>query len=240
MIGCIAFFFLALWFLTRPHTDIRFQEKLVFSFFFIGAIVCLGMSFMFHTVACHSFSIQRAFSKLDYMGISLLIVGSFIPWIYYGFYCRREPKISYIVMVSILGLGAIVVSMWDKFGETRFRPFRATVFVAMGLSGIVPTLHFLITDGMQRLIDENAFYWLLVMAGLYLVGALLYATRTPERFFPGKFDIWFQSHQLFHLCVVCAAFAHYYGISEMAMTRMTDQFCERQNSALVDQAHSEL
>ena len=32
------------------------------------------------------------------MGISLLIVGSFIPWIYYGFYCRREPKITYIAV----------------------------------------------------------------------------------------------------------------------------------------------
>ena len=32
--------------------------------------------------------------RLDYVGISMLIVGSFIPWIYYGFYCRREPKVS--------------------------------------------------------------------------------------------------------------------------------------------------
>ena len=31
--------------------------------------------------------------RLDYVGISMLIVGSFIPWIYYGFYCRREPKV---------------------------------------------------------------------------------------------------------------------------------------------------
>lgn len=74
---------------------------------------------------------------------------------------------------------------------------------------------------MSSLIEENGFYWLLSMALLYLVGALLYATRTPERFFPGKFDIWFQSHQLFHMCVVIAAFTHYYGISEMAMKRLT-------------------
>ncbi|KAI1733086.1 hemolysin-III related domain-containing protein [Ditylenchus destructor] len=226
MIGCVAFLCLGLWWHLRPDNHIQLQDQLVFSFFFVGAILCLGLSFVFHTVSCHSKEIVRVFSKLDYVGISLLIVGSFIPWIYYGFYCRKEPKISYIAMVSVLGIGAVVVSLWDKFSETRYRPFRAGVFVAMGCSGIVPTIHFIVTDGMRRLIDENSFYWLLAMAFLYLIGAFLYATRTPERFFPGKCDIWLHSHQIFHLCVVCAAFAHYYGISEMAFRRLTTNTCD--------------
>ncbi|KAK6050226.1 hypothetical protein COOONC_12268 [Cooperia oncophora] len=33
----------------------------------------------------------------------------------------------------------------------------------------------------------------------------------------------FQSHQLFHTCVVIAAFVHYYGISEMAWMRLNGQ-----------------
>uniref|UniRef100_A0AC34GNH2 Uncharacterized protein n=1 Tax=Panagrolaimus sp. ES5 TaxID=591445 RepID=A0AC34GNH2_9BILA len=240
LIGCIAFFILASWFYTRPQGHIDFQEKLVFSFFFAGAIVCLGLSMLFHTLSCHSVPVVRLFSKLDYMGISMLIVGSFIPWIYYGFYCRREPKLTYIAMVIVLGIGAVIVSLWDKFSESRYRPLRAGVFVSMGCSGIIPTAHFIYTDGMRRLIDENSFIWLVVMAVLYLVGALLYATRTPERFFPGKCDIWvclffklytvvtvtsvflqFQSHQLFHLCVVVAAFTHFYGVQEMAYKRLT-------------------
>jgi adiponectin receptor len=221
LIGCIAFFILAAWFLTRPKGHIDFQEKLVFSFFFAGAIVCLGLSFVFHTLSCHSVPVVRLFSKLDYMGISLLIIGSFIPWIYYGFYCRREPKVTYIAMIVVVGIGAIVVSLWDKFSESRYRPLRAGVFVAMASSGIIPTVHFIYTDGMRTLIDENSFIWLVVMAGLYLLGAFLYATRTPERFFPGKCDIWFQSHQLFHLCVVVAAFTHFYGVQEMAYKRLT-------------------
>lgn len=55
--------------------------------------------------------------------------------------------------------------------------------------GVVPAIHFISTDGLRRLVDENSFYALLVMAMLYLIGATLYATRTPERFFPGKCDI---------------------------------------------------
>ncbi|VDM47170.1 unnamed protein product [Toxocara canis] len=221
LIGCVAFALLATWFLTRPEAYIKFQEKMVFSFFFAGAILCLGASFAFHTVSCHSVAVVRIFCKLDYLGISLLIVGSFIPWIYYGFYCRREPKITYIAMVCVLGIAAVIVSLWDKFSESRYRPFRAGVFAGMGLSGVVPTMHFMITDGVKPLFEEASFHWLLLMAALYLLGAFLYATRTPERFFPGKCDIWFQSHQLFHVCVVAAAFVHYYGISEMAMNRLT-------------------
>ncbi|KAK6009181.1 hypothetical protein OSTOST_25921 [Ostertagia ostertagi] len=220
---CLAFFCLGVWFLTRPDNHIQWQEKIVFSFFFGGAVLCLGLSFAFHTLCCHSINVGRIFCKLDYMGISLLIVGSFIPWIYYGFYCRMEPKITYIGMVSVLGVAAIIVSLWDKFSESRFRPLRAGVFVAMGCSGILPTVHYIITDGVRSLFEDNAFHWLLLMAFLYLLGALLYATRTPERFFPGKCDIWFQSHQLFHTCVVIAAFVHYYGISEMAWMRLNGQ-----------------
>ncbi|KAI6175641.1 Adiponectin receptor protein [Aphelenchoides bicaudatus] len=239
LIGCLAFFFLAVWFLTRPDVHIQFQEKIVFSFFFIGAILCLGLSFAFHTLSCHSVPVLNLFSKLDYTGISLLIVGSFVPWIYYGFYCRREPKITYIAMICVLGAGAVVVSLWDKFNESRFRALRAGVFVSMACSGIIPAIHFVYTDGMRRLIDENGFYWLLTMAFFYLVGAFLYATRIPERFWPGKCDLVFQSHQLFHMCVVVAAFVHFYGISEMAMNKLTNE-CPIDGAPHTHSMHNEL
>uniref|UniRef100_A0A0K0FBH6 Adiponectin receptor protein (inferred by orthology to a D. melanogaster protein) n=1 Tax=Strongyloides venezuelensis TaxID=75913 RepID=A0A0K0FBH6_STRVS len=242
LIGCVAFFVLALWFLTRPDTHIQFQEKLVFSFFFLSAILCLGASFVFHTVSCHSIPVVKLFSKLDYVGISLLIIGSFIPWIYYGFYCRSIPKVTYIAMIAVLGIIAVIVSLWDKFSEPKFRPYRALVFVLMGLSGVFPAIHFIMTDGISKMIDENGFYYLIVMALLYLIGAGLYATRTPERFFPGKCDIWFQSHQLFHLCVVCAAFTHYYGVYNMAMNRLTNVCPSDANTTLHEKhyRHEEL
>uniref|UniRef100_A0A0N5A401 Adiponectin receptor protein n=1 Tax=Parastrongyloides trichosuri TaxID=131310 RepID=A0A0N5A401_PARTI len=242
LLGCVAFFVLALWFVTRPDTHIQFQEKLVFSFFFLSAILCLGASFVFHTVSCHSIGVVRLFSKLDYVGISLLIIGSFIPWIYYGFYCRALPKVSYISMVVVLGVCAVLVSLWDKFSEPKYRPYRALVFVLMGMSGVLPTMHFIMTDGISKMIDENGFYSLVIMALLYLFGATLYATRTPERFFPGKCDIWFQSHQLFHLCVVCAAFTHYYGVYKMAMNRLTSVCPSDINASLHDKylPHEEL
>uniref|UniRef100_A0A913HV53 Adiponectin receptor protein n=1 Tax=Strongyloides stercoralis TaxID=6248 RepID=A0A913HV53_STRER len=211
MYGCVIFFGIAIWFLTRPVTMIPVTEKLIFSAFFFGAVACLGLSFTFHTVACHSDA-----------------VGSFVPWIYYSFYCRKLPTIIYISMITILGISAIIVALWDKFAEPAFRPIRAGVFVAMGLSSVFPVIHLLITDGFWKLIDASSFQWLILMGFFYLLGATLYSTRTPERFFPGKCDIWFQSHQLFHLFVNVAALVHFYGITRTASHFLEEGSCREQ------------
>lgn len=126
--------------------------------------------------------------RLDYSGITMLIVGSFVPWIYYGFYCRAVAMTIYISMITILGIMALIVSLWDKFAEPTFRPLRAIVFVCMGLSSIVPAAHMLITDGLRYMFQYASLHWLLLMGFFYLTGAALYATRFPERFFPGKCD----------------------------------------------------
>lgn len=39
------------------------------------------------------------------------------------------------------------------------------------------------------------------------------------------FILQFQSHQIFHVFVVAAAFVHYHGISEMAMHRLSVGEC---------------
>lgn len=225
LLGFIAFIAVASYFLTRPSIEIQWQEKAVFSAFFAGAILCMGFSFLFHTVYCHSESIGRLFNKLDYCGIALLTMGSFVPWLYYSFYCRMETKITYLALIFVLGTFCIVVSMWDKFAEPKFRPVRAGTFMALGLSGVVPAFHYVITDGFHNAMNVAALGWLVLMGFLYIMGAVIYAVRIPERIWPGKFDIWFQSHQIFHMFVVAAAFVHYHGISEIANYRLTFGDC---------------
>ncbi|XP_017847523.1 adiponectin receptor protein isoform X2 [Drosophila busckii] len=225
LLGCIAFLGVTAYFLTRPTVEIQIQEKLVFGTFFLCAIVCLGFSFAFHTLSCHSVEVGRLFSKLDYCGIALLITGSFVPWLYYGFYCHYQPKVIYLSVVCVLGCLSIIVSLWDKFSEPALRPLRAGVFMSFGLSGVIPAIHYSIMEGWVSQISRASLGWLILMGMLYILGALLYALRVPERWFPGKFDIWFQSHQLFHVLVIAAAFVHYHGISEMAMYRVTVGEC---------------
>ena len=63
-------------------------------------------------------------------------------------------------------------------------------FIALGLSGVIPAMHYVITDGFYEAINFAALGWLVLMAILYISGAVIYAVRIPERIWPGKFDIW--------------------------------------------------
>ena len=64
------------------------------------------------------------------------------------------------------------------------------MFIGLGLSGVIPAMHYVITDGFWAAVDYAALGWLVLMAVLYILGALIYACRVPERIWPGKFDIW--------------------------------------------------
>lgn len=104
--------------------------------------------------------------------------------------------------------------------------------MAFGLSGVVPAIHYIIMEGWISKISKASIGWLALMGCLYILGAVFYALRVPERWFPGKCDIWFQSHQIFHVLVIAAAFVHYHGISEMAMYRVTVGECDIPNDSI--------
>jgi len=242
LLGVVAFIGLASFLLSRPSNELQLQEKLVFACFFIGAITCMGLSFLYHTLCCNkNKKIGRLFAKFDYCGISFLTVGSFVPWLYYSFYCDWKPQVIYLSIVILLGIGAVVVSTFDFFAGPRFRPLRAGVFIFFGLSGIAPATHFGIVNGWERSVEEACLGWLILMGILYITGALLYAMRIPERFFPGKLDIWFHSHQIFHCFVIAGAFVHYHGISLMALYRLQKGDCPMEpvnEQCIIDSIHN--
>ncbi|KAF7495333.1 Adiponectin receptor protein [Sarcoptes scabiei] len=193
-------------------------DRLMLTIYFCGIILCLFFSFMFHTFSCYaSPKVIKIFSKLDYCGISLQIIGSMTPALYYGFYEDFDMFKLYISFGVVLCIISIAVSMWDKFGEPKYRSFRAMVFLCFGLSNVIPGVHwYIILD--SRLL--TAYYLFILQGALYVIGSLLYANRIPERLFPGKCDYMFQSHQIFHVLVVLAAFVHLNGINSMAEFRL--------------------
>lgn len=62
--------------------------------------------------------------------------------------------------------------------------------MGLGLSGIVPTMHFTIEEGFVKATTVGQMGWFYLMGAMYITGAGLYAARIPERYFPGKCDIW--------------------------------------------------
>ncbi|KAL2021342.1 hypothetical protein VTK56DRAFT_7313 [Thermocarpiscus australiensis] len=188
-------------------------DVLAFACFFAGAFLCLGMSATYHTLSNHSPEVARWGNKLDYTGIVFLIVGSYVPALYYGFFCHPYLLTVYLAAIALLGLGCLVVSWFEHFRTPAWRPYRALMFVGLGLSGVVPILHALTFYGYRQLDERMGLRWVVLQGALYIFGAFLYAVRWPERHFPGKFDIWGSSHQIFHVFVLLAAASHLYGMT---------------------------
>ena len=168
------------------------SDIIAFSFFFAGAAMCLGMSATYHAVSNHSPMVAKYGNKLDYVGIVFLITGSFIPSVFYGFYCqpnlqkfywtmvcfhdfKSEDSSSCPVQICSLGLGCVTVSIFERFRTPAWRPYRAGMFVLMGLSAVFPVLHGLELHGIKQMQDRIGLTWLILQGLLYILGAGIYA-----------------------------------------------------------------
>lgn len=88
------------------------------------------------------------------------------------------------------------------------------MFLTFGLSGIIPAVHYTLIEGFDYAITRASMGWLILMGALYVIGALLYAVRVPERFFPGKCDLWVSSDSSWALCsFFCSVVIHYHCVS---------------------------
>lgn len=173
-----------------------------------GAMFCLLASSTCHLLSCHSERLSYIMLRLDYAGIAALISTSFYPPVYYSFMCYPFFCNLYLGFITVLGIATILVSLLPVFQNPEFRTIRASLFFGMGLSGVAPIMHKLyLFWGTPEALHTTGYE--ILMGAFYGLGALVYATRIPERWKPGKFDIAGHSHQLFHLLVVAGAFTHY-------------------------------
>lgn len=188
------------------------SDTVAFLVFGFGASACLGLSATFHTLKSHSHAISTFGNQLDYLGIVVLIVASMISIINYAFIDMVAYRLFFWGLTLFLGTACSVVTLDSKFRTSEWRPFRAAMFVAFGLSGVFPVLTAFWLFGVQEAWDRSQLTYLLAEAVLYIGGAAIYAARIPERWNPGKYDFFGHSHQIFHCLVVLAAISHGLGV----------------------------
>ncbi|XP_058759240.1 heptahelical transmembrane protein 2-like isoform X2 [Vicia villosa] len=173
----------------------------------VGGMCCLACSSISHLLACHSKRFNLFFWRLDYAGISIMIVSSFYAPIYYVFFCNPYARLLYLTSISVLGVIAVITLLSPTLSAPRFRTFRASLFLSMGFSGVIPAVHALVINwGHSHIVVAIGYE---VITGiLYATGVVFYVTRIPERWKPGAFDLAGHSHQIFHVFVVLGALAH--------------------------------
>lgn len=104
------------------------------------------------------------------------------------------------------------------------RGIRGCLFLTLGLSTIIPFIQLLFfTNTIPGFGITPIFYYFYSGGAAYVVGALLYIFRIPERFKPGRHDFFGASHQIFHCFVLLGVSLHYMGSIESYTYRLNYQ-----------------
>uniref|UniRef100_A0A3Q3DSI3 Progestin and adipoQ receptor family member IIIb n=1 Tax=Hippocampus comes TaxID=109280 RepID=A0A3Q3DSI3_HIPCM len=165
--------------------------------------VCMLCSVGYHLFLCHrSEKTSRRWLALDYAGISVGILGCYVPGIFYSFYCnfwRQVYSLTVLTMI-LLVFGA---QFHPRYMSAEWRCIRVSTFFGVAVMGVVPTIHWVLLNGGLTCDIVRMFLPRLIV--MYLIGAaafVFYITKMPERCFPGHVNYIGASHQVWHVLVV--------------------------------------
>ncbi|KAF3481875.1 uncharacterized protein GIQ15_04634 [Arthroderma uncinatum] len=194
--------------LSEPQLfNVSRTDYVMFGIFFLCAECCLIFSAAYHLVGPYSHGVEQFWHRMDLLGIVIVTVGTFIPGIYYIFICDPGLQKLHWAIIIVSGCATAALISIPRFRTLRWRKVRVGAYIALGASAFIPLLHGVQLYGLEYMLQYSGMKWYLLELVLYGGGS-----RTPERFAPGKFDIWGSSHQIFHVSIFVQA-AHRAGQS---------------------------
>ncbi|CAI2363813.1 unnamed protein product [Moneuplotes crassus] len=209
----------------RSHT----VSKVPLGIHIICAMICFFLSSTFHLFNCHSENAQNVLSRFDYGGIAVMIAGSSTPIYIYLFWCPQVSIFGYTYTFSMVAGCSIAfgVSLIPKFDAPEYRFCRAILFMVVGLSSAIPAIH-IIGFRDRRYIPAPPMSLLILGGAIYILGALIYSSRFPERFNKDKkrrcnFDYIGNSHNIWHCFVLAGAGVHFAASVIMFKTCLSHQ-----------------
>ena len=181
--------------------------------FFFAACKCLVCSTMWHTMnSVADQSLMERFACVDYTGISLLIAASIMTTEYTAFYCEPLSRWVYMTATAVLGIAGVILPWHPLFNRVNMAWARVAFYVSLAATGFAPVLQLNISRGGLWAWEFYAPIAKSIM--VYLVGACVYASQVPERWFPGAFDYIGGSHNLWHFAVLGGILFHYVAMQE--------------------------
>ena len=149
-------------------------EKLNFSQFGLACTFCMFMSSVFHTLKSHSHKVSKFGNQLDYFGIVILITCSLISIILFAYYDEPLEKWIFVSLTLFFGTVCTVFTLHPEFSKNHYRPFRSTMFILFGLSGVLPVAFGVYKFGAATTLDRAGVKWLILEGLFYILGAVLY------------------------------------------------------------------
>ena len=165
-----------------------------------------------HIFLDHSESVRRLTYRFNYLGIVIPLWGTTVSNTYFGFRCESHLRHLYGLFASIAGLLYAIATLHPTFSGPTGRNMRTTMYLLLGMSSFLPIGHGVRLHGLE---EHDRRIGLMYYVGLGLChgsGAMLYAARMPEKWYPRCLDLVGSSYQLMHMLVFCVTVCYGAGI----------------------------
>jgi adiponectin receptor len=215
LIGLIIVLSIAFYFYpTSAHFSLATKtDVLIAGIFFFAASKCLVCSCMWHTFnSIAEKDLMERFACVDYTGISLLVAASIMTTEYTAFYCEPTSRWIWISVTALFGIGGTILPWHPTFNKADLAWVRVAFYVLLAATGALPAIQISFVRG----ISWAAYFYSPIVKSLlvYICGAVLYAMKVPEVWFPGAFDYVGGSHNIWHLAVLGGILFHYHAMQE--------------------------
>ena len=155
----------------------------------------------------------------------MLIGGSYIPALMFGFRCGHlVARQTYSAVVATMLLAGGFGSFFAETGRTSLAEYlRVGSLAGSVLFGLVPLGHFCtIAPADELSLFMRPVLWTIV---LYACGFAIWGLALPESLRPGSYDLRGGSHLLWHLAVLAAVVCFDHGVQGM-LTHKDEVECQ--------------
>eukprot|EP00063_Salmo_salar_P019338 XP_013994173.1 PREDICTED: progestin and adipoQ receptor family member 3-like isoform X2 [Salmo salar] len=148
--------------------------------------VCMLCSVGYHLFSCHrSEKTCHRWLALDYAGISVGILGCYIPGVFYAFYCITFWRQVYLVIVLALILAIFSAQIHPHYLSKEWQHLRTTIFCFVAGYGVIPAIHWVwLNGGFSSAVVQLFLPRVIVMYLIAGAAFLFYISKIPERCFP--------------------------------------------------------
>uniref|UniRef100_A0A3Q1IP91 Uncharacterized protein n=1 Tax=Anabas testudineus TaxID=64144 RepID=A0A3Q1IP91_ANATE len=158
-----------------------------------SAVTYLSCSAAAHLLQSHSEQAHYSLFFLNYMGVGIYQYGCALALCLYSSYHSSCQFLQiFLPAAAVLAWFSCATCCFAKFYLCRLYPLHRQLFQVVPLA---VTYLLVISPVVHRLIIYSQFYEVV----LFLLSAFFFSCPIPEYFFPGRYDIFGHSHQLFHI-----------------------------------------
>ena len=166
----------------------------------------------YHISLDHSESIRCVTCQLDYLSIVAPLLGTTLSSTHFAFKCEPRLQTFYRPLATLAALLCAVATLHPLFSSPTGHRVRTAVYCLLGAASFAPIVHGVLIQGLEELDRAMSLGWYVALGCCQFSGAMVYAVKFPERWFPRRFDLLGSSHQLMHVLVVCGAACYSVGV----------------------------